>query len=47
MLLRYKEWDLFQNTLQISPKQLPLKPLHSSLGQGDEINGIERTWVIL
>ena len=22
---RYKEWDLFQNTLQTSPKQLPPK----------------------
>jgi hypothetical protein len=23
--LRYREWDLFQNTLQTSPKQLPSK----------------------
>ena len=25
MLLSYREWDLFQNTLQTSPKQLPPK----------------------
>jgi hypothetical protein len=23
--LRYREWDLFQNTLQTSPKQIPPK----------------------
>ena len=27
----YKEWDLFQNTLQTFPKQLPLKPPQENL----------------
>jgi len=30
--LRYREWDLFQNTLQTSPKQLLLKPQQGILG---------------
>jgi len=30
--LRYKEWGLFQNTLQTSSKQIPLKPLRGISG---------------